>query len=101
MIRRPPRSTLFPYTTLFRSIELQRVAALAGRRHGGVFGNSTLGEKESKTGTIDPGHLYLLEQSKLIPIETLLEVDHQSPYYNENNRASVFMLSPGRWSTTR
>src|SRR2546430_10158311 len=27
MIRRPPRSTLFPYTTLFRSIE----AALASR----------------------------------------------------------------------
>src|SRR2546430_4498956 len=24
MIRRPPRSTLFPYTTLFRSAELQR-----------------------------------------------------------------------------
>jgi len=54
------------------------------------YGNSQLGEKESKTGTIDPGHLYLLQQSKLIPIETLLEVDHQSPYYNENNRASVF-----------
>ena len=54
------------------------------------FGNSTLGDKESKTGTIDPGHLYLLQQSKLIPIETLLEVDHQSPFYNESNRASVF-----------
>src|SRR2546422_10123256 len=26
MIRRPPRSTLFPYTTLFRSHERQRVA---------------------------------------------------------------------------
>src|SRR2546430_13040759 len=25
MIRRPPRSTLFPYTTLFRSLELLRV----------------------------------------------------------------------------
>src|SRR3712207_6923949 len=24
MIRRPPRSTLFPYTTLFRSLEAQR-----------------------------------------------------------------------------
>src|SRR2546429_1157591 len=24
MIRRPPRSTLFPYTTLFRSVESQR-----------------------------------------------------------------------------
>src|SRR6266849_7476314 len=26
MIRRPPRSTLFPYTTLFRSLELANVA---------------------------------------------------------------------------
>src|SRR3712207_7358289 len=24
MIRRPPRSTLFPYTTLFRSLDIQR-----------------------------------------------------------------------------
>src|SRR2546422_8271456 len=30
MIRRPPRSTLFPYTTLFRSLEAER-AAHAGR----------------------------------------------------------------------
>src|SRR5438067_13294918 len=27
MIRRPPRSTLFPYTTLFRSLDLAIVAA--------------------------------------------------------------------------
>src|SRR2546427_8653219 len=26
MIRRPPRSTLFPYTTLFRSVQLQQDA---------------------------------------------------------------------------
>src|SRR3712207_9300584 len=33
MIRRPPRSTLFPYTTLFRSRDLARVnGALAERR---------------------------------------------------------------------
>src|SRR5690349_24185302 len=32
MLRRPPRSTLFPYTTLFRS--LSRVLHLAGRRPG-------------------------------------------------------------------
>src|SRR2546430_4289270 len=31
MIRRPPRSTLFPYTTLFRSRR-------AGREHGGAWG---------------------------------------------------------------
>src|SRR5205807_3264881 len=27
MIRRPPRSTLFPYTTLFRSLPVRRTAA--------------------------------------------------------------------------
>src|SRR3712207_5208481 len=33
MIRRPPRSTLFPYTTLFRSVAAQRPGFLAiGRR---------------------------------------------------------------------
>src|SRR5258708_19810164 len=38
MIRRPPRSTLFPYTTLFRSIlqqrEAEREAVLLRRRRG-------------------------------------------------------------------
>src|SRR2546421_8811432 len=29
MIRRPPRSTLFPYTTLFRSREVGRTGAIA------------------------------------------------------------------------
>src|SRR5258708_14560950 len=32
MIRRPPRSTLFPYTTLFRSLGLTAVALVAARR---------------------------------------------------------------------
>src|SRR3712207_7237596 len=34
MIRRPPRSTLFPYTTLFRSRELGRQVGDPGRRLG-------------------------------------------------------------------
>src|SRR5260221_1417783 len=31
MIRRPPRSTLFPYTTLFRSVRLAQRTALTAR----------------------------------------------------------------------
>src|SRR2546422_3546175 len=31
MIRRPPRSTLFPYTTLFRSSDLLHPLAMLGR----------------------------------------------------------------------
>src|SRR2546430_17432692 len=34
MIRRPPRSTLFPYTTLFRSIARSDPLGLAGRQEG-------------------------------------------------------------------
>src|SRR2546428_9626145 len=38
MIRRPPRSTLFPYTTLFRSInETLTVAGEVDREDGGVL----------------------------------------------------------------
>src|SRR2546422_3769973 len=40
MIRRPPRSTLFPYTTLFRSVLKGRQA---GERDGGQFVGFGLG----------------------------------------------------------
>src|SRR2546427_9554732 len=33
MIRRPPRSTLFPYTTLFRSVDGNHIVLQIGRVH--------------------------------------------------------------------
>src|SRR5258705_8076811 len=33
MIRRPPRSTLFPYTTLFRSVQFAEEIALSHHEH--------------------------------------------------------------------
>src|SRR5258707_3329251 len=36
MIRRPPRSTLFPYTTLFRSSPVELLNAIAEVRSGGA-----------------------------------------------------------------
>src|SRR3712207_7656542 len=38
MIRRPPRSTLFPYTTLFRSFAARRACARRGSRPGDARG---------------------------------------------------------------
>src|SRR3712207_7059507 len=38
MIRRPPRSTLFPYTTLFRSGLAAQVGGVPGRAAGGQPG---------------------------------------------------------------
>src|SRR2546422_5965019 len=40
MIRRPPRSTLFPYTTLFRSQGLFRLRGGTGRRCGARAGRA-------------------------------------------------------------
>jgi len=54
------------------------------------LGNASLGNKEVRIGLVPAGHLYVLQQNKLLPIETLLTVDHSSPYYNEANRTSVF-----------
>src|SRR5207253_10615036 len=34
LLRRPPRSTLFPYTTLFRSLRLRRAGPARDRRAG-------------------------------------------------------------------
>src|SRR3989440_6687217 len=43
MIRRPPRSTLFPYTTLFRSLRAAGRVAVAARRAGPAGGAGTCG----------------------------------------------------------
>jgi tetratricopeptide (TPR) repeat protein len=54
------------------------------------FGNSTIGPQEARTGTVDKTHLYVLSKSAWLPIETLLDVRESSPYYNEQNPASIF-----------
>src|SRR3712207_7590744 len=53
MIRRPPRSTLFPYTTLFRSAALLE----AGRLRTGAFAGQPYGDPFTPNGipTINPG----------------------------------------------
>src|SRR3712207_7667805 len=56
MIRRPPRSTLFPYTTLFRSLEEGRDG---GRRRdpapGGACRARRLDGRERSRGAARPG----------------------------------------------
>src|SRR2546422_7210459 len=60
MIRRPPRSTLFPYTTLFRSVLLlqhldQRRLGVARRRLREVL----LGTEDRKSTRLNSSHGYI------------------------------------------
>src|SRR2546427_10664445 len=53
MIRRPPRSTLFPYTTLFRSQQRGRFVAYVGH-HGGRARNPLTGaDQDNGTSIVD------------------------------------------------
>src|SRR2546422_6494327 len=59
MIRRPPRSTLFPYTTLFRSGNARGLQPDRGRRHGrsGPHRNALpLGANRLRRGSGGAGH---------------------------------------------
>src|SRR5260221_10332892 len=47
MIRRPPRSTLFPYTTLFRSIPTHKSTAPPTTNHCGRSGYTTRSEEHT------------------------------------------------------
>src|SRR3712207_7420459 len=96
MIRRPPRSTLFPYTTLFRSLE--RGAAPGGGRagdrslrrrerprwHGGAAGGGGAGPRRGDPErpplkSRPPQNSYsvlLFEKKKPTPIVPILNVHH-------------------------
>src|SRR2546426_7864402 len=70
MIRRPPRSTLFPYTTLFRSLHRQHLSIYSGRVGGvrlarphavgrGVPADARYGDGDRKSTRLNSSHLVI------------------------------------------
>src|SRR3712207_8782755 len=66
MIRRPPRSTLFPYTTLFRSVVEQLL-----RRPPRLLEERPVGAKPRETEIGDPR----LPRAEQLPLAAQLQVD--------------------------
>src|SRR5437016_14618161 len=52
MIRRPPRSTLFPYTTLFRSHRMKSLASAAAAHNGLGVPHTVMGRSEEHTSEL-------------------------------------------------
>ncbi len=47
-------------------------------------------DQKIRLGTPIGHHVFLLRQSKMLPLRTLFEVDHKSPHYNEGKKQSIF-----------
>src|SRR5690348_17971693 len=91
MIRRPPRSTLFPYTTLFRSVPVRERGRpdprLGARRNG--CDRPGLGSERDLQGPGDPEREALRDRKS-----TRLNSSHPSISY------AVFCLKKKKKSTT-
>src|SRR5215217_9226598 len=72
MIRRPPRSTLFPYTTLFRSRQAELVPALEGARIGDMA--TGVGQPRSEEHTSE------LQSRQYLVCRLLLEKKKKNPF---------------------
>src|SRR2546430_4201530 len=79
MIRRPPRSTLFPYTTLFRS-QLEHALA-ADRVHGLLLGRGLLRPRDRKSTRLNSSHsqisyaVFCLKKKTPLKSQDLVDVD--------------------------
>src|SRR3712207_8016614 len=85
MIRRPPRSTLFPYTTLFRSPETTRDGFVGG--HARVFDVAVFGRPgTSPTGSsIAAVETVLFESGRPIVIAPPTPPDRKSTRLNSSH----------------
>jgi tetratricopeptide (TPR) repeat protein len=62
------------------------------------YGNTQVGDSEVGMGRPDPDLIVELKQGGLMPLDALFKVDHNSPYYNEQNKISVFYAES--WALT-
>lgn len=54
------------------------------------YQNTDIFEKEVRLGQPNSNEILYMREQRLIPLETLFQVDHNSPYYHEQNKGSVF-----------
>ncbi len=54
------------------------------------FQNTDIQGKDVALGQPSPDDVLYLRQNRLIPLPVLFRVDHNSPYYHEENKGSVF-----------
>lgn len=62
------------------------------------YQNTDIHEKDVLLGQPSPDNILYLRQSRLLPLATLFQVDHSSPYYHDEQKGSVFYAES--WALT-
>jgi len=62
------------------------------------FQNTDIHEKDVLLGQATENDILYLRQNRLIPLQTLLLVDHSSPYYHDEQKGSIFYAES--WALT-
>src|SRR5256885_4081869 len=84
MIRRPPRSTLFPYTTLFRSVELASGDIMDGIMSAQTPATITLKQEQGRETVIARQDIKTIRVSKVSMMPEGLE-DRKSTRLNSSH----------------
>src|SRR2546430_5768418 len=89
MIRRPPRSTLFPYTTLFRSREIDSASA----DHYSIYmqlGGQTVSVVDGQTVTLNANDIVFYDRSE----------EHTSELQSQSNLVCRLLLEKKKKKNT-
>lgn len=86
------------YTHAILNLNFQTLPVWLAEGLSEFFGNSTIHGDYVEIGKPSFYRLNVLRENKLIPIEALLTAEHDSPYYNEANHATVFYAEA--WAIT-
>src|SRR3712207_7284063 len=83
MIRRPPRSTLFPYTTLFRSRSTLRLTCRTGPR--GQADDTRSKSHDDREGSTNGHHAADLHAAREQPLADAVREDRKSTRLNSSH----------------
>src|SRR2546427_6935056 len=94
MIRRPPRSTLFPYTTLFRSLRPAALAGCCSGAHHSWRSRRESGWTGSHDGRSEEHTSELQSQSNLVCRLLLEKKKKQKSHIPQNSRKIHTRIEP-------
>jgi tetratricopeptide (TPR) repeat protein len=81
------------YHEYFHSVSLPYMPGLPlwlAEGYADFYGNTAMSGKDALLGRPNEGLLNELRSGRLIPLDVLFAVDKSSPYYNEQNKTSIF-----------